>query len=288
MRLSVIVSTYNQPVWLEKVLRGYAEQTHPDFELLIADDGSGPETAEVLRGAGERTRLNLRHVWHEDRGYRRSVVLNRAIVAARGEYLIFSDGDCIPRRDFVARHAALARRGRFVSGGVIWLDRATSERITPAEIESGAFATPRWLRAQGWRPGRRTLRLLRSERVAGLLDALTPTGATWNLCNAGAWRADVLAVNGMDNAMPYGGADRALGERLTNAGVRGIQARHRLVLVHLDHGRPYKNDLALRRNRENRAAIRRERRSRSPDGIAELQSDPSLRINGKPLYQHTV
>jgi hypothetical protein len=81
MRLSVIVSTYNQPAWLEKVLRGYAAQTHADFELLVADDGSGPETAEVLRRAADRTALNLRHVWHEDRGYRRSVVLNRAIVA---------------------------------------------------------------------------------------------------------------------------------------------------------------------------------------------------------------
>ena len=102
MDTSVIVSTYNQPAWLENVLRGYLHQELKDFELLVADDGSGEDTRRLIREFAGRSPFPIRHLWHEDQGYRRSVILNAAILASRGEYLIFSDGDCVPRRDFVA------------------------------------------------------------------------------------------------------------------------------------------------------------------------------------------
>ena len=278
MKVSVIVSTYNQPAWLEKVLWGYARQTLRDFELLIADDGSREETAEVIDRTCERTGLNLKHVWHEDRGYRRSIILNRTAQAAAGDYLVWSDGDCIPREDFVERHVALARPGHFVSGGALYLPLETSRRIERDDVESGRAFRLDWLRANGYRPGRRALRLVRSPRLAGMLDRLTPTAATWNLNNAATWKEAILQVNGMDNEMGYGGADRALGERLVNLGLRGIQARHRLVLLHLDHGRPYKTADSVRSNRQNRARIREERRVRASDGIAELRPDPAMRL----------
>lgn len=277
MKVSVIVSTYNQPAWLEKVLWGYARQTHRDFELLIADDGSGEETAGVIDRTCARTGLDVKHVWHEDRGYRRSIILNRTAEAATGDYLVWSDGDCIPRADFVERHVDLARPGHFVSGGALYLPLETSRRIERDDVESGRAFRLDWLRANGYRPGRRALRLVRSARLAGVLDRLTPTAATWNLNNAATWKEAILQVNGMDNSMGYGGADRALGERLVNLGLRGIQARHRLVLLHLDHGRPYKTADSVRSNRQNRARIREERRVRASDGIAELQPDPAMR-----------
>ena len=115
--VSVIVSTYNKVDWLEKVLWGYALQDFEDFELIIADDGSTPETRELILGFAERTSFPLRHLWHPDQGYRRSIILNAAILASRGEYLVFSDGDCIPRRDFVRTHMELAGRGGSSPGG---------------------------------------------------------------------------------------------------------------------------------------------------------------------------
>jgi glycosyltransferase involved in cell wall biosynthesis len=278
MKVSVIVSTYNQPAWLEKVLWGYARQTFRDFELLIADDGSAEETADVIDRTAAGTGLDLKHVWHEDRGYRRSVILNHTALAATGDYLVWSDGDCIPRADFVARHVALARPGHFVSGGALYLPLETSRRIERDDVDSGRAFRLDWLRANGYRPGRRALRLVRSGGVAGVLDRLTPTAATWNLNNAATWKDAILQVNGMDNEMGYGGADRALGERLVNLGLRGIQARHRLVLLHLDHGRPYKTADSVRSNRRNRARIREERRVRAADGITELRPDPAMRL----------
>ncbi len=113
MRISVIISTYNSPEWLEKVLWGYAAQTDHQFEILIADDGSHDATRRRIDSLRTPTQLTIQHVWHEDRGFRKCTILNRAIDAATGDYLIFSDGDCIPRADFIATHRRLAQPGRF-------------------------------------------------------------------------------------------------------------------------------------------------------------------------------
>src|SRR6476619_1563465 len=115
MRVSVIITTYNQPEQLEKVMWGYAGQRGAKFELIIADDGSSPATTEVIDRVAAQSGLDVLHIWHEDSGFRKTEILNRAIVAAQEEYLIFSDGDCIPRDDFVATHARLARPGCFLS-----------------------------------------------------------------------------------------------------------------------------------------------------------------------------
>lgn len=88
MTVSVVLSTYRSPKWLEKVFWGYMSQSRRDFELVIADDGSGEETARVIR-AHSGSVIPVRHVWQRDDGFRKSRILNKAIVAARGDYLVF-------------------------------------------------------------------------------------------------------------------------------------------------------------------------------------------------------
>jgi glycosyltransferase involved in cell wall biosynthesis len=278
MRLSVIVSTYNKPHFLERVLWGYAVQTDRDFELVVADDGSGPETAELVRQVRAESKMDIVHVWHEDRGFRKTEILNRAIVASRGDYLLFTDGDCIPRRDVVEVHRALARPGRYLAGGYLKLPAGVSERITVEDVTSGRVSELRWLWAQGWRPGRRALRLVRSPKLAALFDRITPTAAHFHGNNASTWRDAILRVNGFEGKMGYGGLDRALGYRLENAGVRGIQIRHRAVALHLHHDRPYRHPEVVRANRAILDAITRERLVRAEQGIAELAPDPTLRV----------
>jgi glycosyltransferase involved in cell wall biosynthesis len=282
VKISVIVSTYNEPAWLEKVLWGYAGQTRRDFQMVVADDGSGAETAEVVERARAAFGGRLLHVWHEDAGYRKCEILNRAVVASSGDYLVFSDGDCLPRADFVAVHAGLAKPGRFLSGGALRLPMGTSRRIGEEDVRSGRAFRAGWLARNEWEPARHRVRLLPNTPLAAALDSLTSTRASWNGGNASTWRDVVLRVNGYDNTMKYGGQDRALGERLENMGVRGIQVRHRAVLLHLEHARPYRTDESIRRNREIRDEIHRTRSARTPDGIAELGDDPGLRIDGAP------
>ena len=275
MYLSVILSTYNQPEWLEKSIWGYAVQTFRDFELVVADDGSTQETALVIARLRKKTGLPIRHVWHEDRGFRKCTILNRATEAAEGDYLVFSDGDCIPRRDFLAQHAALAEPGYLLSGGCVRLPMGLSLRIAPNDVVFGRATDPGWLVSNGLGGNKRLRMLTCGSRLARLLDAITTTRPTWNGCNCSTWTRYVLAVNGHDERMQYGGLDREMGERLLNAGIRAKQVRHRAVCVHLDHGRSYAKPELIERNRAIRRETRRSHCVWTPFGIQQslLESD---------------
>jgi glycosyltransferase involved in cell wall biosynthesis len=275
---SVILSTYNQPRALELVLTGYAAQSVRDFEVVIADDGSGEETAAIVERMRRDDGLDIVHVWHPDRGFRKTAILNRTILAASGAYLIFTDGDCVPREDFVAFHRGHAAPGRFLSGGYLKLPASVTAAITVADVRAGRVSDPDWLRTRGWRGGRRVLRLSRSGAVAALLDRITPTRPSWNGHNASGWKADLLRVNGFDMRMGYGGEDRALGECLNNSGVHGVQVRHRAPVLHLHHERPYVDPEHIEEIRQLRAGIRREGIRRAAVGIDELAPDPELRV----------
>ena len=116
--------------------------------------------------------------------------------------------------------------------------------------------------------------------LARALDAITPTRPTWNGHSASTWKEHLLSINGFDLDMGWGGLDRAAGERLENAGVRGKQIRHRAVCVHLHHGRPYKDPATTRANRAIRDRIRRQRETRAPNGLRETAAiDVSVRID---------
>jgi glycosyltransferase involved in cell wall biosynthesis len=250
VRPSVIFSTYNSPDWLEKVIWGFSAQSYQGFEILIADDGSTAVTKQRIDSLRLMTQLDIKHVWHEDRGFRKCEILNRAIEQSTGDYLIFTDGDCIPRADFVATHVANAKTGYFLSGGMFRLPMKTSLEISRVDIQRGLFARPKWLRQHGvsWSP--KMLKLAFGGALAKFADILTPTRATWNGHNASAWKSDILAVNGYDQRMTYGGLDREMGERLVNAGIKPVQLRHRAVCVHLDHPRGYATADSWKRNRE--------------------------------------
>lgn len=281
MDVSVIISTFDSPAWLEKTLWGYRSQTHARFELLVADDGSGPETAVVVERMRRTTRVSIGHVWHPHDGFRKCRILNRAILQARGDYLIFTDGDCIPRADFVANHVALAAPGRALSGGCIRLPAAASQAVGAQDIYSGRCMRPEWLRAHSAVTKRNLLKVHASRGLGGLIaDSLTPTRATFNGHNASVWHDDAVRVNGFDERMQYGGLDREFGERLMNAGVRFRQVRHRAICLHLDHARPYVTGDSWARNRAIREQTRRERLSWTPFGILESAAsvDPRVRV----------
>lgn len=267
LALSVVVSTYNAEAWLEKVLLGYLLQSYGHFELIIADDGSGPATARLVSAFAAYAPFPVRHLWHEDRGYRRQEILNRAILEARHGYILFSDGDCVPRNDFLEVHAAHATPGHFLSGGYCKIGIEPSRRIGPDEIEDGSCFDLRWLSRHERMSLSNRLKLGSGPVFARFLDAVTTAKATFNNCNVSAWRDDLLAVNGYDERMKYGGADREIGERLANRGIQGLQVRHRAVCLHLHHERPYRTGESLAYNRAIREETRRKGRTWTPWGL---------------------
>ncbi len=273
--VGVVFTTYNRPHDLARVLAGYARQRFGQFEIVIADDGSGDETRQCIERARQEWRLDIRHVWHEDDGFRKCRILNRAVAETTAEYLIFTDGDCIPHPDFVAGHVALARNGHFVSGGCIRLGAKATGVIKPEDVLQGRAFNPGWLLEQGETPlNLRKLRLS-APQWQPVMNRITTTRPTWNGHNASTWREEVIAVNGFDERLGYGGLDREFGERLERCGMRGIQARYSLICLHLDHPRPYRADEIIAVNKRIRRDNARQRVRRTAHGLRLWGSTPS-------------
>jgi glycosyltransferase involved in cell wall biosynthesis len=268
LKISVIFTTYNSPAWLEKVLWGFHYQTDGNFEVVVADDGSGDETRAVIENFQRDSDLEILHLWQEDDGFQKCRILNKAIVAARGEYIVMTDGDCIPRKDFVAVHREYAEPGYFLSGGYIKLPMSISEAITREDIAEGRCFDKQWLRRQGFRP---PLKITASPRQAVIFNHLTLTNRTWNGHNASCFKKDALMVNGFDERMKYGGLDCEFGGRLLNAGIKTKQIRYSAICVHLDHARGYVNDEDWRNNRVIRKTSIREKLVETPQGIRQQQ-----------------
>ena len=273
LSISVIISTYNKTDWLEKVLWGYAHQTYKNLEVMVADDGSDEKTEALINEFRKDFPFPLRHIWHEDKGYMRQTILNEAILAASGDYIIMTDGDCIPKEDFVTTHASLAKKGHFLSGGYCKLSLGLSQNISKEDVDTGTCFDFKWLKSKEKLGLSNNLKLGTGHKMGKLLDKFTPTNATFNNCNSSGWKSDFITINGYDERMQYGGPDRDFGERLENAGISGIQIRHRALTLHLDHPRGYKNQESIDKNLAIRAFNKKNKVIETDFGIKQQQGE---------------
>jgi len=233
--ISVIVTTYNREDALDLVLRSLAHQSDQNFEIVVADDGSGSDTLRIVENWAARLPIPLKHVWHEHDGFRGGEIRNRAIRASAGELCIFLDGDCMARPDFLATHRRLAEPGWFVAGNRILL----SAKLTDAVL-AGGVAAETWDFA----------RLVR-ERLRGRVNRLPPAVRLplgplrkircndWKgakTCNLAVARSDLDRVDGFDDSFRgWGLEDSDLVVRLFHAGVRRKDGRFATGVLHLWH-----------------------------------------------------
>ncbi|MHA6205790.1 glycosyltransferase family 2 protein [Dyella soli] len=249
MRASVIVLTYNWPTALERVLEGLAKQVLLPFEVIVADDGSRPDTAAVIERAAATFPVPLRHLWQEDLGFRAARARNRGIAASRGEYVILLDGDMLVHPQFIADHLMLAERGYFLQGGRLKATPGESARL----LAGGRPVFAPWVQADFDEfDGTRRLYAFRQPLLARW-KARSRSGGRVMSCNMSFWRDDLLRVNGFDERMEgYGAEDRELAARLENAGLRRRALKWSALAVHLWHDSrspPDVDDMSLPNNR---------------------------------------
>lgn len=225
--LALVINTYNQPEYLARMLRAVAKQTQPPAEVVLADDGSGEPTRETFARWTASQPFRCEHAWQENTGFRRARVLNLAIARARADYVVFLDGDTVPHPRFLADHQALAQPRAFVQGHRALVEKKGAEHfglddffrdrrraLWRAQLRGlkHAFHWPRPLRR--WRDDLRGVRG----------------------CNLGIWRADLVAVNGYNEAfVGWGREDSELAVRLMNSGVRRLDVRGWALCYHLWH-----------------------------------------------------
>jgi glycosyltransferase involved in cell wall biosynthesis len=266
--ISVIVATYRREDALDAVLRGLSRQSDPNFEVIVADDGSGPETRRVVQSWTARIGVRLAHVWHEDRGFRLAEIRNRALLQSTGEVCVFLDGDCIPRPDFVAAHRRLAEPGRFVAGNRILLSREFTERVLRERIELERWSLPQWVAA----------------RVRGNINRLAPLlplplgplrqlgGMAWRSArgtNLAIRRDDLMRVDGFDAAFTgWGREDSDIIIRLIRAGTLRKDGRFATGVLHLWH--PESDRSRLSGNERLLEKVARSDRIRAVAGLSSL------------------
>jgi glycosyltransferase involved in cell wall biosynthesis len=249
MRIAVIVTTYNRPDALAAVFAGYQAQRDAEFELLVADDGSTSETRRVVDEFKTRAGFPVTHVWHEDQGFRAAAIRNRALAATRADYIVFSDGDCVPAPRFVAQHRRLAQCGWFVAGNRVLLSAGFTSRVLRDKLPIHEWTGGAWFARWTQRDVNRWLPLV--TLPDGAFRRATPQRwAGVKTCNLGCWRDDLLRVNGLDETYSgWGLEDSDLVIRLLHAGVKHTSARFAAPVFHLWHAENDRSRLAENQRR---------------------------------------
>jgi glycosyltransferase involved in cell wall biosynthesis len=236
MNIAVIVTTYNRPDALSLALEGYLSQKDKDYEVIIADDGSTVETEKIITSYQKKNVIKIRHVWQEDKGFRAAAIRNRAIAETSAEYVIFSDGDCVPLPDFVGQHKALAEKNWFVAGSRILLSAAFTLNILQEQIPVYNWRMSQWIAARIKNDINR-LSPFYSLPIGNLLRKVTPN--SWSgvmTCNMAAWRADLIKINGFDESYSgWGLEDSDIAIRLLRSNIHRKSARFLLPVLHLWH-----------------------------------------------------
>ena len=207
--ISILLATYNWPQALKLCLESLATQTDRQFEIIIADDGSTESTKKIIEAFKASQAIPITHLWQEDEGFRKTKILNQAIAAAHGSYLIFLDGDCIVQPDFVANHRALAQSGFLVTGSRVLLnEKLTQELLTWSHWDFVRFSSS-----------------LLAKRLSGEINKYWPLrikfgNGSWRDykkfvwrrikgCNMACWKADAESINGFDETMTGWGHEDA-------------------------------------------------------------------------------
>jgi glycosyltransferase involved in cell wall biosynthesis len=269
--ISVIVTTYDRVDALDAVLRSLAGQGDRQFEVVVADDGSGPETARLVERRRSQSGVPIAHVRHERRGFRAAEIRNRAIRECRGDYCIFLDGDCLVRPDFVAQHRRLAERGWLVAGNRALLSAALTRAALRQKLALEQWDLADWI-------GQRLMGGL--NRLAPLLQL--PLGPlrksrphAWQgarSCNLAVWRSDLDRVDGFDARFSgWGREDSDLLIRLLRAGVRRKDGTFATGVLHLWHAEADRSGLAA--NEDRLAAVIAGKPVRAERGLSTLDRE---------------
>lgn len=239
-KLSLIISFYNKTDLLQRVLESVALQTLQDFEVVIADDGSGEEAVAKVKQMQQTFAFPIVHVWQEDNGWQKTKILNKAVVAAHAEYLVFIDGDCLLERHFLEEHYAARKAGEVVTGRRVMLTEETTKSLLAAPIKADSFGIRLFLRllwATVFKKQKTQMeqmirlpywlrRYLIKERKRYILG-----------CNFSLYKSDLLSVNGFDErfAYPGYGEDIDLEFRLARKGIVAMSRKCQLVEFHCYH-----------------------------------------------------
>lgn len=236
MKVTLLISTYNWEKALELVLMSANNQTVKPLEIIVADDGSREATKETIDKFKEIITVPLIHIWHEDKGFRRSKVLNKAIAIAKGDYIIQLDGDCIMHKDFVKDHIESAQKSVYLFGSRVNIQQSFLPELFLLKKISFSFFD------KGIKKRTRNLRI---PFLSRFYKPKPEISSKMRGCNMSYWKGDFISVNGYNEDIEgWGREDSELVLRMIHNGVLGRRLRYRGIIYHIWHKEQNKNNLS--------------------------------------------
>lgn len=224
---SLLIATYNWPQALELVLKSALSQTVFPDEILIADDGSREETKELIAQFQVKSPVTIQHFWQEDKGFRKSKILNKAIAETSSAYIIQVDGDCILHPKFVEDHLNASKKGVYLYGSrVNILPEAVASVLNQQTTRYNLFS----------KEIKNKTRTLHLPLLSNLYKPHQGISKKFRGCNVSFWRDDFIAVNGYNEDFEgWGREDSDLVIRMGNLGVKAKRLRYAGIVYHLHH-----------------------------------------------------
>lgn len=260
--ISLIIATYNWPEALKLCLKSILKQTILPSEIIIADDGSDERTAKLIHDFAQKVSFPIFHEWHEDKGFRKTIVLNKAIRKASAPYIIQIDGDIITTPHFIEDHIRMAEEGCFIRGTRANLNAETTVSI----LDKGRLSITNKLRLIMKQP---TNALRFHPRTAQFATRKELSGRRVKGCNMSFWKKDLVAINGYDNDLQgWGHEDEELSWRLVNLGRQKKIIKFSAIAYHLYHKQLSREEEP--HHREFMQKIKKEKITRTNNGLEEI------------------
>jgi len=227
MKLTLIITTYNWPDSLSLVMESIKLQTICPNEVIIADDGSGKETKDLITNIIKNSDLNIIHSWQEDKGYRASRSRNKAILQSSGDYIILIDGDMILHPNFIQDHIAASEFGFYVQGSRVLLSEMQTKKVLDKKIVNFSFFT------SGLKNRKNSIH---SKLLSSIFSNKKNHLRGIKSCNMSFYKQDCINVNGFNNDFEgWGREDSEFVVRLINSGVKRKNVRFNAIQFHLWH-----------------------------------------------------
>lgn len=225
--VALLISTYNWPQALELVLASILTQTRLPDEVVIADDGSHEDTKNLIEDFMSRSNLSIKHIWHEDKGFRKSLILNKAVKNINSSYIIEIDGDIIINPNFIADHLKAAEYGYFIQGSRVMItEKKSREILENGKIRLSMFSSGLYSRFNA----------LRFPLISSLMMLIPSNPFHIKACNIAFWKSDYVKINGYDNRFEgWGGEDYEFAARLLHSGVRRKRLKMAALAYHIFH-----------------------------------------------------
>jgi glycosyltransferase involved in cell wall biosynthesis len=268
MDISLIITTYNWPEALKLTLHTVCKQSIKPDQVIVADDGSGPETALAIKDVLGLSGLKWCHVRHGDKGIRQARIKNLAVRYSHAQYLILIDHDVVLHPDFIADHLAMAQDNVFLQGKRVFLPKYLTARY----LTDTSFSPPSPF-SRGLRNRKNAFRF---PNLGKLISRPKRFQTTLRGCNLSMHKGDFLRVDGYDETFDglWGREDSDICYRLFHSGVKINNLWFSGLQYHLEHNVIKKKE----RDRldDELSRILEEKRTRAIMGFSVLSSEGEI------------